>query len=1000
MAKLIKRVGIVILMIVVTCLLLISSMLVINVTEDSNKIASADSQINISTEESVGKDVTYSGNKGYAIPTADIEVDLKHIDGCTDTTTCTCMQDGWNEITTKSSNTNKLVKVILQNHWSAREDANFITSFGEGFGFDNGRIYLQENVKIILDLNGKTIDRDLKNNQNENGAVIVNEGDLIITDNKYDFNKVMAIYNECKSEGNDLVNLKNKFIASGYGTITGGATNIKMFGSGVRSLTYLTIHSGIICDNIAESGAGIFATGRVNLYGGLIVNNIGNNGAGVHIYKGVLNVNDGMILNNKAQKTGGGGILCEHTEFNLLGGEVRDNFAKDFGGGVYLSNHSTINIYGGKISYNRMARDITSVNNEYGVGVYCKNSNFYMYSGEISNNYDGRCGGGLALDNGSYGALFNGKIKDNEVIVNSAGVLVYRNSKMEMYGGEISGNIIDRVDTKNRTDAGAGIGLQSDSGLILNGGSVINNKIINGLDTIYGGGIFVRITCKVILNGGTIASNTIESDGIARGAGVFFEENKGLNIGGPVQIYGNSLKDKNNTDFINNDVFLSKNFRLFITGTLCYGGFAKIGVTLADDYSINTEDIVPFTCGFSMSNSFDPKLVFFSNNENKIAKTAPAVNGLSDVAFFEGNKPDTTVTWSWSGDESGSTAELINVNVTYTGNPFTIQMEDKNFYQQGVGSAKSFTVDKVGTYEFFTYEDYLNPTFVLTILPKEVDIVWGNTNLTFNGGVQKPTATIAEDSNCKVTLIGDEINAGNGYVATATGLSNSNYTIKNNTSSVLYNISKAKLTKPNGSGSFEYDGSAQTYLPNGYNMVTMDITGNKATEVGSYNAVVSIKDKHNYEWIDGTNEDITLSYAITLAPPVNEETGVYRFIYLAEEGDKQVRKTYKESGLVHGINDSEVNGGKAVIGNIAPNTSVKEFIETLGFDTIKIVLKDNKGKDIYKNNAPVDSATYDNKYELAVGTGWRVEYTNNGNTETIYLSVLGDVTGDGRIKVQ
>ena len=374
MAKLIKRVGIVILMIVVTCLLLISSMLVINVTEDSNKIASADSQINISTEESDGKDVTYSGNKGYTIPTADIEVDLNHKDGCTDTTACTCMQDGWNEITTKSSNTNKLVKVILQNHWSAREDANFITSFGEGFGFDNGRIYLQENVKIILDLNGKTIDRDLKNNQNENGAVIVNEGDLIITDNKYDFNKVMAIYNECKSEGNDLVNLKNKFIASGYGTITGGATNIKMFGSGVRSLTNLTIHSGIICDNIAESGAGIFATGRVNLYGGLIVNNIGNNGAGVHIYKGVLNVNDGMILNNKAQKTGGGGILCEHTEFNFLGGEVRDNFAKDFGGGVYLSNHSTINIYGGKISYNRMARDITSVNNEYGVGVYCKNS--------------------------------------------------------------------------------------------------------------------------------------------------------------------------------------------------------------------------------------------------------------------------------------------------------------------------------------------------------------------------------------------------------------------------------------------------------------------------------------------------------------------------------------------------------------------------------------------------------------------------------------------------
>ena len=210
-------------------------------------------------------------------------------------------------------------------------------------------------------------------------------------------------------------------------------------------------------------------------------------------------------------------------------------------------------------------------------------------------------------------------------------------------------------------------------------------------------------------------------------------------------------------------------------------------------------------------------------------------------------------------------------------------------------------------------------------------------------------------------------------------------------------IKKVKLNKPNGMGSFEYDGTQQIFEPNDFNSATMNIANNAATNVGSYTATISIKDKINYIWADNSYEDITLQYAITLAPPVNEENGVYRFIYLAEEGDKQIRKTYKESGLVHGINDSEVNGGKAVIGNIAPNTSVKEFIETLGFDTSKIVLKDNKGKDIYKNNVPVDIATYDNKYELAVGTGWRVEYTNNGNTETIYLSVLGDVTGDGRI---
>ena len=39
----------------------------------------------------------------------------------------------------------------------------------------------------------------------------------------------------------------------------------------------------------------------------------------------------------------------------------------------------------------------------------------------------------------------------------------------------------------------------------------------------------------------------------------------------------------------------------------------------------------------------------------------------------------------------------------------------------------------------------------------------------------------------------------------------------------------------------------------------------------------------------------------------------------------------------------------------------------------------------------------DNKYELSVGTGWYLEYNTDTGKQKIYLSVLGDVTGDGKI---
>ncbi len=129
-------------------------------------------------------------------------------------------------------------------------------------------------------------------------------------------------------------------------------------------------------------------------------------------------------------------------------------------------------------------------------------------------------------------------------------------------------------------------------------------------------------------------------------------------------------------------------------------------------------------------------------------------------------------------------------------------------------------------------------------------------------------------------------------------------------------------------------------------------------------------------------------------------SNVYDFIYL-ENG---TRKNYSDNNLIHAVNDyakrQEVNGGKLVLGNIAPNTSVNQFISNINFDGTIIKLKDCVNNVVYGDGADSKFADkLNNGNEFAVGTGWRVEiYTNSGVLiEEMYLSVLGDLTGDGKV---
>ena len=97
-----------------------------------------------------------------------------------------------------------------------------------------------------------------------------------------------------------------------------------------------------------------------------------------------------------------------------------------------------------------------------------------------------------------------------------------------------------------------------------------------------------------------------------------------------------------------------------------------------------------------------------------------------------------------------------------------------------------------------------------------------------------------------------------------------------------------------------------------------------------------------------------------------------------------------------------VNNGKLILGNIGVNTSINTLIGNINFSRNHIKIYNNKNQLVYdKGNsvAGINTSSYDNGREFAVGTGWKIEtYTDSGVIiETIYLSVLGDVNGDGRI---
>ena len=157
-----------------------------------------------------------------------------------------------------------------------------------------------------------------------------------------------------------------------------------------------------------------------------------------------------------------------------------------------------------------------------------------------------------------------------------------------------------------------------------------------------------------------------------------------------------------------------------------------------------------------------------------------------------------------------------------------------------------------------------------------------NETFTYDGTPKKPTGTINVNAGT-VNVTDLEVlyegtgstsyskataptNAGTYTVTYKVPDTNTNYT---GTFSVAFTIKKAQLEKVTlVENTFEYTGDEIVSDGSNFDSNKMNVSGDiKATNVGNYSITVSLKDKDNYEWKDGTTTDLVLNWSITQATP-------------------------------------------------------------------------------------------------------------------------------------
>ena len=333
-----------------------------------------------------------------------------------------------------------------------------------------------------------------------------------------------------------------------------------------------------------------------------------------------------------------------------------------------------------------------------------------------------------------------------------------------------------------------------------------------------------------------------------------------------------------------NGTELTKNTYTYTDGALLSGDMLEVAITGSQKFvgsSNNTvsnvkvmrngEDI---TSNYTMGTHVNGVLEVTSADQPlAIADQYVRVNGSITKGYLEqsvtgneGNidftiKSGTALTYDATNEEYVAGATEGDVVMTVTAAKMDLGGDNTPEWKE---TSKDFTVHVVNKTDVNISGLSNNETFTYDGNPKmptgTISVNAGTVNVSDLEVKYQGTGTTSYNSATAPT------NAGTYTVTYKVPDTNANYT---GTFSVAFTIKKAQLDKVTiVKDTFEYTGDEIVPQDSNFDLNKMNFSGDiKATNVGNYSITVSLKDKDNYEWKDGTTTDLVLNWSITQATP-------------------------------------------------------------------------------------------------------------------------------------
>jgi len=527
--------------------------------------------------------------------------------------------------------------------------------------------------------------------------------------------------------------------------------------------------------------------------------------------------------------------------------------------------------------------------------------------------------GNLIIDNT---ADTTGKITGGYNDGNGGGICVYDTGKLTINGGSITGN---------KAANGAGIFLHNFAELTVNTASITNNTA-----TSSGGGIYTSSTDITINQSATISGNkAVDGGGIyivgsgevdlrgrvtgnsatGNGGGVYASGT--LIVSNAAYVYGNTKSGAPN------NVYLPAGRLIVVDMTNGLSGTARIGITTENAPGAGSpiDIIAPVNANLSGYFSSDNPNFGLKNEgtgSNQVLKLCnqsvsvgeltggtlerrKAVSGLTITVTTTNmsNGMPATITWYNNASKSASGSAYKPAGVTITAGTVN---DNKVILTVSATSSTN-----AGDYYFtVTVGGIESDIKILTIGRTKLNLPSITTSCYYTGYEQSPTIN-GFDSNTMTIVSGNkQTNVGRNYPIVIAIKDKTQYEWINGSTdniTLYWDIEKALLKMPTVAGPCTYKGTEQSPVLNNFNASLMDITGNKAKEIGTYTLTITIKNTANYQWENYTSMPITLEWSIVKAPltvKANDITVVY--------GDPVPTYTVTYSGLVGGENHTVLKG--------------------------------------------------------------------------------------------